>query len=139
MINYKAIKVDGIKYDEHRYLMEQHLGRKLNSNELVHHKNENKRDNRIDNLEVLSRSDHARLHQTGKIPSEETRKAISNALTGRRNTYCQKLSDDDVRAIRSGYRPRSKEFGLRALADKYNVAPSTIQRIITNKRRSNVK
>lgn len=34
---YKAIKVDGIKHDEHRYLMEQHVGRKLNSNELVHH------------------------------------------------------------------------------------------------------
>ena len=28
---YKAIKVDGIKHDEHRYLMEQHVGRKLNS------------------------------------------------------------------------------------------------------------
>ena len=44
---YKAIKVDGIKHDEHRYLMEQHVGRKLNSNELVHHLNENSRDNRI--------------------------------------------------------------------------------------------
>ncbi len=29
---------------------------------VVHHKNENTHDNRVDNLEVLSRSEHSRLH-----------------------------------------------------------------------------
>ena len=41
---------DWIKY--HRYLMELHIGRKLESFENVHHKNGNRNDNRITNLEL---------------------------------------------------------------------------------------
>lgn len=54
------IKRGGIH--EHRYLMQQHLGRKLKSTEIVHHKNHDFRDNRLSNLEVMSRSEHQRLH-----------------------------------------------------------------------------
>lgn len=63
MYRYKAIKVNGKKIDEHRYIMQKHLGRKLSFNEIVHHKNNNPRDNRIDNLEVISRGNHVLLHQ----------------------------------------------------------------------------
>jgi hypothetical protein len=47
--------------------MEQHLGRSLASTEHVHHKNQDQRDNRIENLEVVSNSEHARKHHEGDV------------------------------------------------------------------------
>jgi len=47
----------------HRYVMEQHLGRKLIPPECVHHTNENKLDNRLANLELCKdQAAHAALH-----------------------------------------------------------------------------
>jgi DNA-directed RNA polymerase subunit RPC12/RpoP len=62
----EAISYDGYKIYRskkvHRIIMENHIGRKLKSNEIVHHINENKLDNRIENLKIVSRAEHNRLH-----------------------------------------------------------------------------
>lgn len=47
--------------------MECHIGRELSSSELVHHINEDIYDNRIENLKIISRSEHIKIHQKGKI------------------------------------------------------------------------
>ena len=47
---------------EHRIVAENNLGRQLKNNEVVHHINNNKKDNRWENLEVLKHDEHSRLH-----------------------------------------------------------------------------
>ena len=59
----------------HRAMMEEKIGRKLNPNEIVHHINGNKTDNRIENLQIMSKSDHARLHYLVTKPSPHKVKA----------------------------------------------------------------
>ena len=46
----------------HRVIMENYLGRMLEDNEVVHHKDHNKKNNSIDNLELLTYREHNELH-----------------------------------------------------------------------------
>jgi hypothetical protein len=49
---------------EHRLVMEDVLGRYLTDEEVVHHENEDKEDNRLDNLRLFaSQAEHARYHR----------------------------------------------------------------------------
>ena len=47
---------------EHRYLMEVAIGRVLSSDEVVHHVNGDRLDNRLENLAVMTRTEHTLLH-----------------------------------------------------------------------------
>lgn len=48
---------------KHRLVMEAHLGRYLDRDELVHHVNEIVSDNSLQNLRIMSRSEHSSYHQ----------------------------------------------------------------------------
>jgi len=71
----KHLLINGRSVKESRILMEAHVGRKLRTDDNVHHKNGDPFDNRIENLELLNRREHTLLHNT---IAEVNRKGLNN-------------------------------------------------------------
>ena len=123
---YKRIRIDNAKTrDEHRLVMEQYIGRKLKTEEVVHHLDGNGMNNDITNLKIMTRSEHVRHHLTGVKP-----KCIGSGARGRKgeNSYTAKLTWSIVREIRS-----LQNKTIREIATIYGVAHSTISDIRNNK------
>jgi hypothetical protein len=102
---YREIERDGERAPEHRRIMEELLGRKLEASEHVHHINGNSLDNRPENLRVMGAAEHLREHATLSIDVEALKAMYANGLSLRaisketghhRNTVRGRLVDAGV-------------------------------------------
>lgn len=104
-----------------RYIMEQHIGRKLQTWEEVHHKDENFLNNFIDNLEIKDYYTHASEHLIGKHrnlngnPNGKGPKGIKNGMSV--------LNLEQIEYIRN-----SNKLGTQ-LAKELKVSKQTISRV----------
>lgn len=62
---------------QHRFIMERHLGRRLEAYEDVHHINGVKSDNRLENLQVIGHGEHTRLTHAGRPRAKGVRLNLS--------------------------------------------------------------
>ena len=131
MNKYKKITTGkGVQQDEHRYAMEKHLGRSLTPVECVHHINGDRADNRIGNLSVVSRSEHAKIHMTEKQKARCRQMGKDHAKSGEYNSQA-KLTGADVVVIRREL--RNGAIGA-YLAVEYGVSESCISSIKTRRK-----
>ena len=68
---------------EHVLVMEKHLGRYIKPDEIVHHINGDKLDNRIENLQLMTQSEHSSHHATKSHKSGLIPKIPRSEITGR--------------------------------------------------------
>lgn len=59
---------------EHRAVAEAKIGRALLPGEIVHHKDSNKRNNHPDNLEVLTQTEHIRMHHAEMMAARKAKR-----------------------------------------------------------------
>ena len=89
---------------------------------VVHHRDSNRANNRVDNLEwVTHRENTAYAVQNGSYDKPDS------CATPR-----AKLTAEDVCYIRTNYVSRHREFGANALARKFNVCTNTIYSVVNH-------
>jgi hypothetical protein len=78
---------------EHRAVLEKYLGRHVQPWETVHHINEIKSDNRLNNLFLCTHSEHSALHREGRKPTAEHREKMRQTMKKRNKEIRDNLKE----------------------------------------------
>lgn len=68
---------------EHRFIMENHISRRIKSDEHVHHKDHNPKNNNINNLEIMHKCDHSKYHSR-KMWETRSKEVLSQLMKKRK-------------------------------------------------------
>lgn len=112
----------------HRLVAEAFLPN-LENKDTINHIDGNKQNNAVSNLEWADRTEQ--MEHAYSLGLKTAHKGSSNANA--------KLTDNQVREIRSAYVPYSRDFGTVALAKKYGVTNRVIGLVVNRKAYKNVK
>ena len=143
----KSKNWEGYVY-EHIVVAEQELGRKMEDDEVVHHLDQDKTNNRQENILVLTRSQHMKLHgwlrrasleksidehgvNSGK-PLEAC-KICEKTLQGKQKEYCsvECMALDKRKVERPSKKQLEQELkttSLRQLGIKYGVSDNAVRK-----------
>ena len=132
-VKYKTPKghltCDGKWIFEHRLVMEKKLKRCLTRGEIVHHKDGNKRNNDIENLELFTSSaDHAKRHPTERqkrVPILHDRKWVEDQYVGQGKSISEIAHT--AKCCRHAVDRVMKKFGIQKR--RYTIS----QRVIDNR------
>ncbi len=99
----QRIRINGKKKRISHIIMEKVLGRPLGPDEVAHHIDENSQNNMPDNLEAMTRSEHAKVHN----PKDFSRYGISAA-------------DNKIEWGKHYWREKAREMGIEPRIFKIN-------------------
>lgn len=118
---YVEVKVDRGYVRKHIHVMERHIGRRLERDEVVHHIDRNKLNNDTSNLQIMTNAEHTALHNRIDPVSEETCRKIGLS-------HCKFSFEQAQKAralVESGMSQRQAAF-------KLGMSPMVVSRIVRN-------
>ncbi len=112
-----TITINGKSDYAYRIIMENHIGRKLQPGECVHHKNGDRLDDRIENLELCaSNSEHLSTHHRNYI-AEFPCEVCGKVFWGEKRRKHHFCSRDCWRTVKIGGRPVKNGTGKTVTAN----------------------